>query len=236
MKAIILCSGEGQRLRPLTYELAKPMLGVQGKPVLEHIVELLKEYGVHEIFISVYHLKNQIKNYFRNGEKFGVSISYIDEDSLSGTAGPIKKISSELSETFLVLNGDELKDIDLHEMYKFHKENKAKGTIALIEVEDPSSYGVAKLEGNKIIEFIEKPKKEEAPSNFINSGLYIFEPEILQHIPEGFSMLEKDIFPKIANNNQLYGYKFKGQWFDTGTLERYENAIKNWKGVTSRKK
>ena len=113
----------------------------------------------------------------------------------------------------------------------FHKENKAAATIALYSVQDPSAYGVAKLQGNRILEFVEKPKKEQAPSNLINSGLYILEPEILDYIPDGFAMLEKDVFPRLAHEGKLYGYPFSGQWHNTGTLELYEKAIKEWKDI-----
>jgi NDP-sugar pyrophosphorylase family protein len=105
-------------------------------------------------------------------------------------------------------------------------------TIALTEVEDPSQYGVAKLEGNKILKFIEKPKKEEAPSNLINSGLYIIEPEVIDMISDGFVMLERAVFPKLAENGKLFGYPFLGQWFDTGNMERYKKALKEWKGLS----
>ncbi|MEM2138742.1 MAG: NDP-sugar synthase, partial [Candidatus Woesearchaeota archaeon] len=149
-----------------------------------------------------------------------------------GSSGAIKLASKYLNETFIVTNGDELKDINIDEMYEFHKKNKAKVTVALTTVQDPSAYGVAKLEGNKILAFIEKPKKEEAPSNLINSGLSIWEPEVIKLIPDGFSMYEKDIFPKLASEQKLFGYIFSGQWFDTGTPERYEKAIKEWKGLS----
>jgi NDP-sugar pyrophosphorylase family protein len=101
----------------------------------------------------------------------------------------------------------------------------------LTKVKDPSQYGVAKLEGKKILEFVEKPKKEEAPSNLINSGLYIIEPEVIDMIPNGFAMLEKSVFPKLAEQGKLFGYPFSGQWFDTGNIKRYNNALKEWKGL-----
>ena len=121
--------------------------------------------------------------------------------------------------------------VNLEEMYMSHKDNEAMITVALTSVEDPSAYGVAKLEGNKILEFVEKPKKEDAPSKLINSGLSIWEPEAIDLIPEGFSMYEKDVFPVLAGKKRLYGYIFSGQWFDTGTPERYETAIKEWRGL-----
>ena len=160
-----------------------------------------------------------------------MSISYIDEDKPMGTAGPIRLAKQFLTETFIACNADELKDIDLADMYISHKENKGAATVALTSVDDPSSYGVAKLQGNRILEFVEKPKKEKAPSNLINAGLYIMEPEVIDYIPLGYAMLEKDVFPKLASEGKLFGYPFSGQWFDTGTLERYERAIKEWKDL-----
>ena len=133
--------------------------------------------------------------------------------------------------TFIVSNGDELKDIDLEEMYNVHKKKKALVTIALTKVEDPSKYGVAKLDGNKILEFVEKPKKEGAPSSLINSGFYMIEAEVIKMIPNGNSMLEKDVFPKLAKQGKLFGYQFNGQWFDIGNMERYEDAIKGWRNI-----
>jgi len=148
-----------------------------------------------------------------------------------GTAGPLKLAKDLLKKTFIVSNGDELKNINIEEMYKLHKDNKALATIALTTVNNPSVYGVARLSGSKILEFVEKPKKEEAPSNLINSGFYILEKEVIDYIPKGFSMLEKDVFPKLAKQGKLFGYPFSGQWFDTGNLERYEKAIKQWKDI-----
>lgn len=123
--------------------------------------------------------------------------------------------------------------MNINEMLEQHKKNRALVTIALKEVLDPSSYGVARLQGDKILEFVEKPAKGSEPSKFINSGFYIMEPEVFRYIPKkGFSMLERDVFPKIASMGRLYGYKFKGQWFDTGNMERYEKAIKEWRGIS----
>ena len=116
-------------------------------------------------------------------------------------------------------------------MYQQHRHTKALVTIALTTVADPTQYGVARLSGNKILEFVEKPTMEKAPSKLINSGLYIIEPEVLDMIEPGFQMLAKDIFPKLARQGRLFGYPFSGQWFDTGNMERYEAAIKNWKGI-----
>ncbi|MBI3032897.1 NDP-sugar synthase [Candidatus Woesearchaeota archaeon] len=230
---LILAGGRGTRLKPITDEIPKPLIPVHGKPVMEHTLDLFKKYGVTNILISIGYKGDQLKQYFGDGKKFGVSINYIEEQTPQGTAGPLRLAKEYLTDTFVMCNADELKNIDLQEMYLFHKENKALGTIALTTVEDPSAYGVAKLQGSKILDFIEKPKKEEAPSTLINSGLYILEPEVLLYVASGNdpTSIEIDVFPKIAQEQKLFGYPFSGQWFDTGTLERYEKALKEWQGL-----
>ena len=230
--AVILAGGIGTRLQPITYEVPKPLITVHDKTLLEHLFDLFKKYGIKDIIISIGYKGDKIKETIGNGRKFGVNVTYIEETKAMGTAGPLKLAAHLLKETFIVTNSDELKEFDLMDMYMFHKDNQGPATIALASVDDPSAYGVAKLQGNKILEFIEKPKKENAPSNLINSGIYIFEPDVLEYIPDGFSMLEKDVFPKLAKQGKLYGYPFSGQWFNTGTLEHYENAIKEWKDIT----
>ncbi len=231
-KAVILCGGKGTRLRPITYEIPKVLMPIQGKTIVEHLFDLFKKYGVTDIYLAVYYLKEKIKDYFGDGARFGVKVTYIEEDKPLGTAGPIKKAAKYLNEPFFVTNGDELKDIKLDHMFKAHKRNNAMATIALTTVEDPSAYGVADLSGNRILSFVEKPKKEEAPSKLISSGFYILTPEVLNLISgDKFVMLEKDVFPKIAEKGKLIGFPFSGQWFDTGNIERYENALKNWKGL-----
>lgn len=229
--AIILAGGRGVRLQPITHELPKPLIPLHDKPLLQHLIELLRKYHIKNIIISIGYKGEKIREAFGNGRKLGMNISYVEEDKPLGTAGPLKLAKTFLTDTFIACNADELKDIDITDMYLTHKENKAFATIALTTVEDPSAYGVARLQGNRILEFVEKPKREKAPSNLINAGLYVMEPEVIDYIPEGFAMLEKDVFPKLAQEGRLFGYPFSGQWFDTGTLERYEKAIKEWKDL-----
>jgi len=230
--AFLLVGGEGTRLRPFTYEIPKPLIPIKGKTLLEHVLDLLRKYQINEAILSVGYKKEQIKDYFGNGGRFGMKISYVEEETPLGTAGPLRLAKDALKETFLMMNGDILTDIDLFSMIDQHEETGAMGTIALTTVEDPSRYGVAKLKGNQILEFIEKPKKEEAPSNLINAGIYVLEPEIFKYIPnEGKAMLEKDVFPKLAKEGKLYGYPFEGKWYDTGTLEAYERVLSEWRGI-----
>jgi len=207
------------------------LIPIHNKTLTEHLFDPLKKYDIKDIVMAVGHMKEKIKVHYGDGVKYGIKLSYIEEDSPLGTAGPLKLAKASLNETFIVSNGDELKDLNIEEMYKMHKENNALVTIALTTVDDPTLYGVARLSGTKILEFVEKPKRKDAPSNLINAGFYIIEPEVIEMIPKGFSLLEKDIFPKLAKQGKLFGYPFSGQWFDTGNIQRYEKAIKEWKDI-----
>jgi len=230
-KAVILAGGKGTRLRPITYEIPKALIPVHDRTLTEHLFDLFRRHNISNVIMAVGHMSDKIKNHYGDGSRFNVNLSYVHEDEPLGTGGPLLLAKDHLRETFIVTNGDELKNIDLGRMYEFHRKNRATATIALTTVPDPSQYGVARLDGNKIMEFVEKPKKEEAPSNLINSGLYIMEPEVLDLIKPGFCMTEKDVFPRLARQGKLFGFPFSGQWFDTGNMERYERAIKEWKDL-----
>jgi len=229
-KALIMAGGFGTRMKDLTENTPKPMLPLQGKPILEYSIDLCKRYGINDIAISIYHFGDKIKEYFGNGSRFGVNIVYVEEKEPLGTGGALRLFQDWLTEPFMMCNADELKDINLHEMYKHHMMSNAIATIALTHVKDPTQYGVVDLRGNQIMRFVEKPTLEEAPSNYINAGLYILNPEAIKLIPEGFTMVEKGLFPLLATSGKLNGYKFEGQWFDTGTPERYSTTEQNWKG------
>ena len=153
---------------------------------------------------------------------------YTEEDKPLGTAGAVKLARQYLNDTFIIINGDNLYDIDITDIYLFHKQNNSAATMALTSTKEPSAYGVVELKGNKIVDFSEKPKKTS--SNFINSGFYIAEPAVIELVPEGFAMLEKDVFPELARQGRLFGYPFSGQWFDITTLKDYDKAIKGWRG------
>ncbi len=236
-KALILAGGRGTRLMPLTKDVPKPLIKVRGKPLLEHNLELLKRFGIRDVIISVGYLHEQIKEYFKDGAAFGVNITYLDEDiekSPLGTAGPIKKAKEALQHgSFLVLNADELKDVNLESLYKEHLRNQGTATIALTTVKDPSLFGVALLDGNKIIRFIEKPAPGTAPSKLINAGLYVFEPDVIDLIPDGYSLLEVDVFPRLARDGKLYGYPFAGLWANPETPEWLPRIEKEWEGYKS---
>ena len=222
--------GQGTRLRPFTLEMTKVMLPIKGKPMVMHALDLLKSHGVTDIVLSIGYKGDQVKEYFGDGSKFGLNIKYVEEKTPLGTAGPLRKAKKYLTDTFFIIWGDILSQIDLNDFMYFHKNNEGLGTIALTTVADPSRYGVADLKGNKIQRFVEKPEKGKAPSNLINSGMAILEPEIIdKYVPKrGKSMIEIDVYPKLAKSGDLYGYPFTGQWFDTGTHEAYEKAIKEF--------
>src|SRR3989338_9056068 len=167
-KAVLLVGGKGTRLKPLTDKTPKALLEVHKKAVTEHIFDLLKKYGIRDIILCVGHLKDKIKDYFGDGSNFGVNIAYIEEDEPLGTAGPLKLAKKYLKGSFIVSNGDELKNINIPRMFRLHKRKDALATLALTTVEDPSHYGVARLDGSRIIEFVEKPVKPI--SNLINAG------------------------------------------------------------------
>lgn len=229
--AYVLAGGEGTRLRPLTYEIPKPLIPVKNKPIIQYQLELFRKHGVNDIVLGVGYLHHKIKDYFSDGEKHGINLKYVVEDQPLGTGGGLKMLKNHIQGPFIMTNGDNLVNIDLQDMYHFHIKNNAMITIALTPVEDVSAFGVAALKGGRITKFVEKPKREDAPSNLINAGVYIIEPEIIDMIPDGPCSIEREIFPKIAESGGLFGYKFNGQWFPTDNQKRYERAIKEWEGI-----
>ncbi len=229
-QAIILCGGEGQKLKPITYELPKPMIPVRDRPVLEYIIDHLKREGITEIILVVDYKHEKIISHFGKGRALGVNIRYIIEDKPHGTGGFLKSAKGMVNDTFLLLYGDVLSKVDFNDMLKTHRSNKVVATMALTTISDTSSYGVAKLKGEKITGFIEKPHPGEAPSNLINAGVFIVEPELLDKVPtklEEKVMLES-IFEDLAKQGQLGGYVYDGSWFHLDTPEIYEKAIKEW--------
>ncbi len=229
--ALILAGGKGTRMRPFTYEIPKPLIPVHEKPLVQHTIELLRKHHITNIVMSIGYMGDRIQSGLGNGTNLGVNIRYIVEEEELGTAGSLNLLEERPDRSFFMFNGDVLANIDLHEMIHFHRKNKCLATIALTAVDEPSRFGVAKLEGDKILEFIEKPEKGKEPSKFINAGVYLLEPKVIDYVPEGRSMMEKGVFPRLAREGQLCGYRFKGQWFDTGTHEAYEKAIKGWKDI-----
>lgn len=230
-KAVILAGGKHRGLKSEIGSIPQVLAPIKGKPIIEHVIDLFRKYGIKDIFIAVAHDSEKIKKSFE-GKDLGVNINFIDEKYPRGTAGPLRMIKQYLNSTFFLANADELKNINLNDMYTFHKEHRGIATVALTTADDPSKYGVANLTGYSILNFIEKPRKQNAPSNLINAGLYVMEPEILDYVPEGFARLENDVFPKLARENKLIGYNFSGQWFDIDNVEDYRLANKKWKGIS----
>jgi len=229
--AVIIAGGEGVRLRPLTLHTPKALIDINGKTLTEHVLDILARYKVGNVVLGLGYLAGNVRDYFGDGSRFNFNISYTVEEKPMGTAGPLILLP-KFGSAFFMINGDNLFDLDLGDMYQFHKKNNATATIALTSVEDTSQFGVVAMDGYKILKFVEKPKREEAPSNLISSGYYILEPEVCDMVKgKDFAMLERDVFPKLAGEGKLFGYRCDGLWFDTGTFERLEDVRKYWKGV-----
>jgi len=224
MKALFLAGGRGTRLQPLTNNIPKPMVQIMNRPLLERTIIKLRECGITEIVISSCYKSHYIKEYFGDGGQLGVKIEYIVEDLPLGTGGAIKNAESLIDDTFLIFNSDILSDIDIMKFVGFHKNSQAAASIAVTEVDNPSAYGAIEFnaDGYAVL-FIEKPKPKEILSNFINAGIYIFEPEMFKEIPEhSVVSIEKDIFPKVLENDyKIAVYKDNSYWADIGTVEKY---------------
>lgn len=242
MKAMILAAGKGTRVRPITYTTPKPMIPILQKPVMEFLVELLRQHGFDQIMVNVSHLAKEIEDYFRDGQRFGVQIAYSFEGRIIdgalvgeaiGSAGGMRRIhdfSPFFDDTFVVLCGDALIDLDLTAAVKWHK---AKGAIATVVTKsvprsEVSSYGVVVTdETARIKAFQEKPSMEEALSTQINTGIYIFEPEVLEHIPSGQEYdIGSQLFPKLVElEAPFYAISMDFQWVDIGKVPDYWRAI-----------
>ena len=244
MKAMILAAGKGTRVRPITYIMPKPMIPIMQKPVMEFLVELLRQHGFTQIMVNVSHLSEEIENYFRDGQKFDVQMGYSFEGKIVngelvgdalGSAGGLKKIqdfSPFFDDTFVVLCGDALIDLDLRAVVAWHKSKKALATVVMKTVpkEEVSSYGVVVTDADdRILDFQEKPKVEDARSNNINTGIYIFEPEIFDYIPSGIQFdIGGDLFPKlVASSASFYAIAMDFQWVDIGKVPDYWQAIQD---------
>ena len=227
-KAMVLAAGLGTRLRPLTDLISKPMTPIVNKPVMEHIIELLVEHGFDEVVCNLHWYPEAIKDYFGDGSKYNIKISYSYEPELLGTAGGVKKVEAFFEgQTFLILSGDALTDIDLTELMDFHRKKGGICTLVLTEVDDPSQYGVVITDDeSRITGFQEKPLMGEAKSRLANSGIYVFEPDIFSHIPYGsFYDFGRDLYPKLLKAGiAYYGYKHDRYWNDVGSLDQYQQG------------
>src|SRR5512138_962274 len=227
MKAVIMAGGFGTRIQPLTSSLPKPMIPLFNRPIMLHIVELLKNHGITDLVMLLYHQPLVIKNFFRDGSEFGVKITYVTPLEDMGTAGAVKCAEKYLDERFVIISGDLLTDFNLEKVIAFHADHRAKATITLTSVKDPLQFGVVITDKEKrIIQFLEKPGWGEVISDTINTGIYVLEPEVLQYIPEGENFdFSQDLFPLLLEKNEpLFGYPAKGYWRDIGNTDSYREA------------
>lgn len=219
-----MAGGQGTRLRPLTSNQPKPMLPILGRPMMEHVLLLLREHGFTEVVATVQFLASVIRHYFGDGSDLGLSLAYATENEPLGTAGGVKNAEHFLDDTFLIISGDHVTDLDLSAAVEFHREKEAAVTVILHRAEDPLEFGIVIAdEDGKIERFLEKPGWGEVFSDTVNTGIYILEPEVLTHVPanEEFDFAA-DLFPKLLELGMpMYGFVAGGYWADVGTLEAY---------------
>jgi mannose-1-phosphate guanylyltransferase / phosphomannomutase len=227
VKAVVMAGGEGTRLRPLTSNQPKPMVPIVGKPCMEHILELVRGHGFEDVIVTVAFLPQAIRSYFGDGESLGLRIEYSVEESPLGTAGSVGLASDRLDETFLVISGDALCDIDLGKLVAFHKEKGAAVTIGLKSVDNPLEFGIVVTdEDGRVERFLEKPSWGQVFSDTINTGIYVLEPEVMRHVPRDRPYdFSKELFPLLLEMGRpLYGYVCEGYWQDIGNLDQYRQA------------
>jgi len=227
MKAVIMAGGFGTRLKPLTINLPKPMVPMVNRPMMEHIVLLLKQHGITDLVCLLFYQPEKITSYFGNGGRFGVNITYVRAEEDYGTAGSVRNAGEYLTERFLVISADVLTDLDLTKAIEFHQARKAKATVVLTRVKNPLAYGVVITDPQgKISRFLEKPSWGQVFSDTVNTGIYILEPEVLRLIPPKTEFdFSKNLFPILmAHGEPLYGYIAEGYWRDIGDLNEYQKA------------
>jgi len=224
MKALLLVGGKATRLLPLTCNVPKAIMPVLNTPFLEHVINHLSRHQAKDIILAQGHLAQPIEGYLGNGAQLGASLYYSVEDAPLGTAGAIKNAEKYLDDTFLVMNGDVFTDLDITDMVDFHRRKKAKATISLAPVEDPTAYGLIETDaGGRITRFLEKPDWNEVTTNMINAGTYVLEAEVLARIPPGTDVsIEREVFPRLlAEGEPVYAYPSSDYWIDMGTPEKY---------------
>ncbi|MEK7479512.1 MAG: nucleotidyltransferase family protein [Patescibacteria group bacterium] len=231
MKAIIQAGGEGTRLRPITYEIPKPLIPVRKRPVIGHLIDLLRRHGVREIAVIIArkHTEDFEAWLLREPEETRKSVRLVVEERPSGTFGWVRNLKEWLgNESFIVVNGDTLLDLDVRKLVEFHGGHGKTGTIALTRVPDPKQYGVALLEGERIAGFLYNP--ENPASDFISAGFHIFTPDVFRHdTGEDVLMIDDHLLPRLIEEGELMGKHIEGtRCYDCGTLERWEKAIKEW--------
>jgi mannose-1-phosphate guanylyltransferase len=228
MKAFLLAGGMGTRLRPLTYTRPKHMLPIANRPHIEHVFDLLERCDVHEIVLLTSYLAEHFEGVVKDAADRGFDFAVAHEDEPLGTAGAFKNAEDLVAgEPFLAFNADILTDLDLQDVLSFHRDSKAEATIVLTPVDDPSAFGVVPTAADgRVLGFIEKPSPEEAPTNLINAGVYVFEPAILDRIPAGRAYsAERELFPGLVRDEaRLFATATDAYWMDIGTPEKYLRA------------
>ncbi len=227
MKAMIMAAGVGSRLMPLTMHIPKPMVPVGNRPLMEHTVHLLGKHGCKQIIANLHYHSEVIRDHFEDGTKYGLFINYSPEEELMGTAGGVKKCDWFLNDTFVVISGDALTDIDITALLYAHRQNGALATIALKKVSEVEHFGIVITdEKHRIKSFQEKPKPEDALNNMANTGIYVFEKEIFKYIPpRQFYDFGKQVFPHLVRiGAPFYGVNIDDYWCDVGNIEAYRLA------------
>jgi mannose-1-phosphate guanylyltransferase len=226
VQALILAGGEGTRLRPLTSTIPKPVVPLADRPFISYMLEWLARHGVDEVILSCGFMADGIRTVLGSGEAAGVRLRYLEEPSPLGTGGALKFAEELLDERFFMLNGDVLTDIDLSAQLRAHERTGARATLALIEVEDPSAYGLVRLgDDGSVGEFVEKPGPDQIDTTLVNAGAYVLRRDVLAEMPPAPSKvsIEREVFPRLIGNG-LFGFEASGYWLDIGTPERYLQA------------
>lgn len=227
MQAVILAGGNSARIHGLTTDVPKPLAPFFDRPLVHYTIKLLAKHGIRDIIVTLSPQAKEMVDYLGDGSSYGVSVSYSIESEPMGPAGAVKLLQPRLSETFLVVSGDLITDLDLSEAVRMHRSVAAMATLVLHDVDDPSPFGIVGCdESGRVTRLIEKPRSVETFTNTINTGIYVLEPEVLSSIPynkaQDFAM---NLFPRLLNNQEaVYGFKLPGYWCDTGDLLQYRNA------------
>ncbi|MBI4375811.1 MAG: NDP-sugar synthase [Elusimicrobia bacterium] len=228
MKAMVLAAGAGTRLRPLTFQIPKPMVPVVNRPVVHHVLDNLLRHGVKDVMVNVFAHPEQVKGYLGDGSRWSLRVRYSHEPRLMGTAGAIKKVENFFTDgPFLVMSGDGLSDIDLSDMLRFHKKRKSIATMAIKGVDSRFEYGVTMTdESGRIKGFLEKPSWGDVFSNKVNTGIYLLEPEVLKYIPRNRAYdFGHELWPKLLKlRKPIYAYETQRYWCDVGNLSEYRRC------------
>jgi len=230
MKAVVMAGGSGSRLRPLTIQRPKPMIPLVNKPVLGHILDLLKRHGITEVVMTVQYLADLIQDFYGDGSGFGMHIQYSVEETPLGTAGSVKNAQDLLDDTFLVISGDAVTNFDLTKLIDYHHNAKTLATLAIYNIANPVDYGVININNDgHITRFQEKPNRGSVMSDYVNTGIYVLEPEVLDYFdPDTPFDFGHDLFPMLhEQGNVLHGYNAGGYWCDVGNIAEYMRATAN---------